>query len=250
MQVVVDKLLVQYELMGKGDLVILLHGWGDSSKGNMELQKKIAEKYQVLAFDLPGFGASQAPGKPWDLDNYADFVKHTLTKLKLGQPYAVVGHSNGGALAIRAVSLGKLTPQKLILIAASGVRTNKKLKRIVIGLIAKVGKAVTFWLPSYQRHSLRQKLYKAAGSDMLIVPDLQETFKRTVRQDVQADATKLNIPTLLIYGREDKDVPLKIAYRYNKIIKNSKLKIISDAGHFVHRDKLATVATLIKEFLA
>ena len=124
MNIIVDQLLVHYQLTGKGKLVLLLHGWGDSASGLSDLQKDLSDDYKVLSLDLPGFGATQAPKEVWDLDNYSSFVSNVLQKLELGQPFAVIGHSNGGALTIRAVSLKKLQPQKIILLAASGVRTN------------------------------------------------------------------------------------------------------------------------------
>ncbi|MGH7193731.1 MAG: alpha/beta fold hydrolase, partial [Candidatus Saccharimonadales bacterium] len=95
MNVVVDNLLTDYSLSGKGRLVLLLHGWGDSSKGLAGLQRRLSDGYEVLALDLPGFGGTQAPADVWNLDDYARFVAAALKKLKLGQPYAVIGHSNG-----------------------------------------------------------------------------------------------------------------------------------------------------------
>ena len=112
-----------------GTLVLLLHGWGDSSAGVAKLQQDLSSGYQVLTLDLPGFGGTQAPAAAWDLDDYARFIAGVLKKLELEQPYAVIGHSNGGALAVRAISMELLKPQKLVLLAASGVRTNSAGKR-------------------------------------------------------------------------------------------------------------------------
>jgi pimeloyl-ACP methyl ester carboxylesterase len=249
MQVVVDGLLTNYELTGKGKLVLLLHGWGDSAKGLASLQTSLTKKYQVLVPDLPGFGATQAPDGVWNLDNYADFARALLKKLDLLQPYVVIGHSNGGALAVRAVALGRLKPERLVLLAASGVRTNNLLKRWLLKIIAKTGNIATLWMPERYRQNLRKSLYGAAGSDMLVMPELQDTFKKTVRQDVQADAAGINIPTLLIYAADDKAVPLSDGRQYHSLISGSRLEIIKQAGHFVHQDQPAQVAQLIEEFL-
>lgn len=250
MQVVVGELLTNYHLSGKGKLVLLLHGWGDSSKGVAGLQRQLAKKYQVLAPDLPGFGATQAPNEAWDLDDYAQFVNELLPKLDLPQPYAVIGHSNGGALAIRSISLGKLKPSRLVLMAAAGVRTNNTLKRLVLKIVAKAGNLATLWLPERYRRALRKSLYGVAGSDMLVAPHLQDTFKKTVRQDVQGDAAALALPTLLIYATDDEAIPLADGRQYKSLIKNSRLEVISGAGHFVHQDQPDEVDQLIEEFLA
>jgi len=249
MQVVVDGLLTNYELTGNGRLVLLLHGWGDSAKGLASLQTALAKKYQVLAPDLPGFGATQAPDGVWNLDNYAGFAAALLKKLDLQQPYAVIGHSNGGALAVRAIALGRLKPERLILLAASGVRTNNLLKRWLLKIIAKTGNIATLWMPERYRQNLRKSLYGAAGSDMLVVPELQDTFKKTVRQDVQADAAGIDVPSLLIYAADDTAVPLADGRQYHSLISGSRLEIIKRAGHFVHQDQPAQVTQLIEEFL-
>lgn len=247
--VIVDNLLTSYTLSGKGKLVVLLHGWGDDHRTFNDLRAKLDRKYQVLALDLPGFGGTQRPSEVWDLDNYAGFVKDALAKLELDQPYAVIGHSNGGALAIRALSLGELKPSKLVLLAASGVRTNNSLKRFFIKLVAKVGDVATLWLPEHYRRSLRKSLYGVAGSDMLVVPGLEDTFKKTVRQDVQADAVAIGVPTLLIFAADDDAIPVADGKQYHSLIKGSRLEIIEGAGHFVHHDQPERVTELIEEFL-
>lgn len=249
MQIVVDKLLTRYELGGKGKLVVLLHGWGDDHRTFNALRKKLATKYQVLALDLPGFGGTQRPESVWDLDDYARYLKNALAKLELGRPYAVIAHSNGGALAIRAFSLGLLKPDKLVLLAASGVRTNSGAKRLFFKIVAKTGDIATLWMPERYRRALRKSLYGAAGSDMLAVPGLEDTFKKTVRQDVQADAVVVDVPTLLIYAAKDADIPTADGRQYHSLIKGSRLEVIADSGHFVHHDQPEQVTKLIKEFL-
>lgn len=249
MNVVVDGLMTNYQLAGKGRLVLLLHGWGDSAGGLQALAKELAAEYKVLNLDLPGFGASQAPKDVWNLDNYSDFLDQFLSKIDCGQPYAVIGHSNGGALAIRAISLDKLHPKKLILLAASGIRTGHAPRRTVLKIIAKTGNLATIWMPERYRQGLRKSLYNTAGSDMLVAPHLEETFKKTVRQDVKADAARLNLPTLLIYGSDDKAVPVEHGQQYADLIKGSRLEIIKGAGHFLHVDAADKINGLIKEFI-
>jgi len=249
MQLVVNNLMAHYTLSGKGKLVLLLHGWGDNAETFSGLSAHLAKNYQVLAPDLPGFGATEAPKQTWNLDDYASFLGQFLKKLKFDQPYAIIGHSNGGALAIRAVSLGAVQPQKLVLLVASGVRTNNKLKRFSLKIIAKTGNIATLWLPERYRRALRKSLYGAAGSDMLVAPHLQDTFKKTVRQDVQGDAAALTTPTLLIYGAADNAVPAADGRQYHDLIKGSRLEIVERASHFVHHDQPEQVTKLIEEFL-
>lgn len=240
--------MTNYTLSGKGKLVLILHGWGDNSKGLAGLQKDLSAEYTVLAVDLPGFGGSQAPGNSWNLDDYAGFLHAVLRKLKLPKPYAIVGHSNGGALAIRAMALGQLDADKLILLATSGVRSRGDARLVFLKAAAKTGRASTVWLPAKYRNRLRRRLYDAAGSDMLAVPQMEETFKRVVRQDVQDDAKSIGRPTLLVYAKDDASVPLADGRIYERLIKGSRLETVT-GGHFVHLEHPERVAGLIKEFL-
>lgn len=249
MHIVVNGLLTQYDMRGKGKVVLLLHGWGDSTQTWHALLPALAKKYQVVALDLPGFGATQPPQDVWSLDNYAEFLHAFVDKLELKQPYAVIGHSNGGALALRAIALGKLQPDKLVLLAASGIRSSKKLKRLLLNILAKTGNIATLWMPERYRAGLRKSLYGAAGSDMLVVPALQETFKKTVRQDTQADAKTIKTDTLLVYAEGDDAVPVSDGKRYHELITGSQLSIIPNSGHFVHHDASNQVEQLIKDFL-
>lgn len=249
MQVVVDNLVTNCELTGTGKLVLLLHGWGDSLNGLQQLHTQLAKRYRVLSVDMPGFGSTEAPKDVWNLDNYSHFVADLLKKLELDDPYAVIGHSNGGAVLIRAISLELLMPKRVVLLAASGVRSNQHAKRFAFKVIAKTGNAATLWMPERYRQALRKSLYGAAGSDLLVMPQLQETFKKTVRQDVQADASKISVPTLLIYAADDQAVPQSSGKRYQQLIANSQLEIIPEAGHFVHHDQPDKVTALIERFL-
>lgn len=250
MQAVVDLLLTNYDQQGKGkQQLLLLHGWGDSSKTFDKLTKRLSQKYQVTAVDLPGFGVTQMPPEVWNLDNYADFVTGFIKKLDL-KPKAVIAHSNGAAVAIKAVAGGKISPDKLILIGAAGIRDKQKARKLGLKVIAKTGKAATFWLPKRHKKKLQEKLYGAAGSDMLAVPHLQETFKRTVAEDVQKEAATITIPTLLIYGENDRATPPAYGELYHRLMPSSTFNIVKGAEHFVHQDEPAQVTRLIEEFLS
>lgn len=248
MQIIVNDLLVHYELNGSGKTILLLHGWGDSLRGMDTLSKELSLKYQVLAINLPGFGGSQAPAVAWDLNAYADFVASMLQKLNL-QCYAMIGHSNGGAILIKGLSEKKLGAEKLILLASAGIRNGRSTRNNVLLLISKSGKIMTSPLSFKTKRLLRQKLYQKVGSDMLVNENLKETFKKIVNDDVRLAATSIKIPTLIIYGDLDKSTPLAYGEIFQKSIKQSKLEIIVGAGHFVHQEKSVEVLKLIESFL-
>lgn len=249
MQVIVDSLLTHYETHGRGKTILLLHGWGDSAAGLASLQKALAKKYQVIALDLPGFGGTQAPTEAWGLDNYAYFVNHFLAKIEAKKLKAIIGHSNGGAIAIRGMACGWLGADNLVLLASAGIRGEYRGKAKALRLIAKTGKALTAPLPESVKQRLRKKVYATVGSDMLVAEHLQETFKKIITDDVRGDAARLALPTLLIYGDQDEATPVRHAKLLHDAIKTSKLEILPGVGHFVHLDAQDRVVKLIEGFL-
>lgn len=249
MQVIVDSLLTQYEQSGAGTrTILLLHGWGDDHRTFTHLQKSLSKHHKVVSLDLPGFGASQAPGSVWNLDDYAKFVNHFLQKLGL-KSVAIIAHSNGAAVAIRGLAQNELGAEKLVVLGGAGIRDRQKGKKLALKVVAKTGKVATFWLPKRHKQKLQKMLYGAAGSDMLVAPHLQETFKKTVAQDVQADAKKLTVPVLLVYGENDRATPVLYGRIFEQLISHATLEVVGGAEHFVHHDKPEQVEKLIEEFL-
>lgn len=248
MQVVVDSLLTHYEKTGKGKAVVLLHGWGDDAAGLKQLQQELAKTYTVIAVDLPGFGSTQPPEGVWGLDDYARFVRNFLQKIDAGQPFMLVGHSNGGAIAIRGLARDILEASKVVLLASAGIRGVYKGRVKVLRYITKAGKVLTMPLPKGIKKTLQRKVYKTVGSDMLVAEHLQETFKKVVTDDVRADAASLSLPALLIYGERDEATPLWYGRTYHELMPNSTLEVLPGAGHFVHLERLDDVVRAIQEF--
>jgi pimeloyl-ACP methyl ester carboxylesterase len=249
MQIVVDELLTNFERDGKGKTVVIVPGWADTVAGWRSFADELAKKYDVIVLDLPGFGGSEMPKEPWGLDDYAKFVAAFLKKLEV-KPYAILGHSNGGAIAMRGLCAEILQAEKLLLFASAGIRNQAKGRNRAFKIVAKTGKVLAKPLPDKTQRKLRQKLYKTAGSDMLVAGHMQETFKKIVSHDVADDACHLRLPTLLIYGENDQDTPVRYGETLYELIDNSTLEILPGAGHFVHHDREADVLKAALEFLA
>jgi pimeloyl-ACP methyl ester carboxylesterase len=255
MQVVVQGLLTNYDrrpaakAKSARPAVLLLHGWGDSSKGLCELADDMAKNYDVICLDLPGFGGTDMPKEAWGLSDFAGFVGAFLKKIK-ARPWAIVGHSNGGAIAVRGLVRGDFAADKLVLLASAGIRGQLRVRLRVLRVLTKAGKVATYPLPSRVKKRLRQKLYSNIGSDLLVAEHMQETFKRVVTDDIQADAAKLTMPALLIYGEDDAAAPVQYGRILHSLIAGSRLEIVSGAGHFLHLDKPEDVRKLIYKFLA
>lgn len=159
------------------------------------------------------------------------------------------GHSNGGALAIRGLAGEVLAADKLVLLASAGIRNVYKGRNRALRIMAKTGKVFTMPLPKSVKQKLRRKVYKTIGSDMLIAEHMQETFKRVVTDDVTADAAKLTLPTLLIYGEDDESTPVWYGEQFHQLMPGSTLEVLPGAGHFVHLDRPDAVERALREFL-
>lgn len=248
MKIIVNGLVVNYTNKGSGETVLFLHGWQDNLTSFDELADRLVNK-RIIKLDLPGFGGSETPKDTWDISDYAAFVANFLKKLGLTAD-VVVGHSFGGRIIIKAIAEKEINPSKAVLIASAGIAKNKTLKNRTIKTVAKVGKAITFVPPLiFFKDKIRRKLYTSIGSDYLDSGDMKQIFLRTINEDLSLSAKKISCPVLLIWGAHDNSTPLKDGEKMSQLISDSKLVVVPDTGHFVHRQNPDKVANEIKEFL-
>ncbi len=249
MQVIVDSIPVTYKSAGSGPVILLIHGWADSLATFDSLSSCLASDFQVVRLDLPGFGGTGLPPETWGLENYATFVGNFLAKMKIPHVYGLVGHSNGGAISIYACSHKVINPDKLVLIASSGIRGDDAKKKAVMAGAAKTGKLLAKVLPRTSQKKLKRTLYNKVGSDLYVAEELEDTFKKVVSQDVEEDSARITSQTLLIYGENDKATPPSYGQRFADKIKDSKLVVVEDAGHNVHKHQEERVNTEVVGFL-
>ncbi|MGH7238286.1 MAG: alpha/beta fold hydrolase, partial [Candidatus Saccharimonadales bacterium] len=135
-------------------------------------------------------------------------------------------------------------------LASAGIRGEYKGRNYALRMVAKSGKLLTKPLPATTQRKLKRKVYQTIGSDMLVAEHLQETFKKVISDDVRPDAAKLKLPTLLVYGDNDEQAPLRYGEIFSRLIPGSKLEMMSGGGHFVHLDRPAETIGLVEEFLS
>lgn len=250
MNVVVNGLMTNYLKIGSGRRVIVcLHGWADSSATFAKYGQKLAKRYTLLIPDLPGFGGTAEPPKAWGIDDYANFVVTWLNKIGYKDVYGLVGHSNGGAIAISILGRKLIKSKKLVLIASSGIRDIYQMRRLLLHGGATIAKLPLKILPKRTRHRIKRRAYEAIGSDYMMMPELDSSFRRIVSKDMQETATHIDTPTLIIYGSDDGATPVKYGQLFKDAIPKSKLEIIEGAGHMIHQEKAEKVAALSENFL-
>lgn len=248
MQVIVRGIPTNYEDSGKGKVLLLLHGWGDTLR---TFDGVIAglQGYRCVSLDLPGFGGTAAPKDMFTLDDYAQFVRDFLEKVGISQPHAVVGHSNGGAIAIKALASGYIAPQKAVLIASAGVRQPYDARNKLLRIAAKLAKLPIMLLPKATQTKVKKRVYGAIGSDLFVAEGMQETFKNVVSEDIVEEAAGVTTQSLLIYGSEDTATPPVYGEKFAHSMPNARLEVIEGTDHFLHQHHVAEVLELITPFM-
>src|SRR3989344_748449 len=251
MRIVVNGLVTEYRDEGQSPTLLFLPGWMNATSNFDALASQLVSKYRGVRLDLPGFtgGGTEAPPLDWHVQEYASFVQSFIEKVGLTS-YVLVGHSFGGRVAIKGVARGMLRPSRLVLIASAGIAKHRTLRNRILTVLAKVGKILMYIPPLFfWRRQLRKKLYEKLGSDYLAAGALSQIYLNTIREDLSDEARKISVPSLLIWGSEDSQVPLADGKRFNELIKGSKLEVLPGVGHSPHRDRPQEVAQLMAKFL-
>ncbi len=195
--------------------------------------------FQVFAPDLKGFGKNVEMPYPYSLNDYILEVKEYMYKFGLTKPH-VVAHSFGGRIAIKASAIDKELFSKLVLCGAAGLKPNRRLKKRVKGVAFNLLKRV---FP-------REKLKGFYSSEYLSLSDtMKKSFSLIISEHLDERLKDIENPTLIVFGRQDKETPLYMARRLNLGIQNSRLIILDGAGHFCFVDKPLKFNTEVKEFL-
>lgn len=234
MQKVVEGILTNYEIVGKGKKnLLILHGWKGSLGDWMQVAKGLEKNYRVILLDLPGFGGSGKPAEDWGIYEYGEFAKKFLDTLGIKKT-VVMGHSFGGRVGILLAARTSLV-ERLILVDAAGMET-KSLKTKVI----KMAKPFVGWLPQEIKNRMGSRNYRDAG-------DMRKTFVKVVNQPLREELKKIHSPTLIIWGEKDRELSLGEAAMLKDGIAGSKLRIVWGANHFPHLHKYDDFMRILEE---
>lgn len=242
MDCIVDDLHLHYQDEGKGPTLLLLHGWGNSLHTFDLLCAQLRSDFRIVRLDLPGFGKSQPPLEDWFVRDYATLVAAFVRKLDLDL-VAIIGHSFGGRIAIKGLATSALHAERLILIASAGIVPRPTLRTHVASLASRVSHlSILQPIRPMMRQLIASPDYQAAGT-------LRGTLKQVLDEDLQADAARLDLPTLLVWGEDDPETPRAYGQIFHERIVSSQIEVIPDAGHFVHETHVDRVTHLMQEFL-
>ena len=250
MQVKIQDWNINYEVMGEGNPVILLHGWLCTLETMMPIANSLSQNFKVYLIDIVGFGKSDLPEHPLNTDDFGDFLKEFVDKLNIKNPI-LIGHSNGGRMIINAVGRGIVDAKKIVLMDSAGIIPKRKPKYYIKVGIFKAGKAVLNKLPDVGgMKELKEKLLNSVGSSdyKASAPVLKETMKIILNEDVTPLLQNIKVPTLLIWGTNDTDTPIADAKKMESLIPDCGLVEYKNSGHFAYLENIQNCNAVLNEF--
>jgi pimeloyl-ACP methyl ester carboxylesterase len=261
----VDGKRLRYVRTGSGPAVVLVHGFGSSLYTWKDVIPALAEGHEVVALDLPGFGLSDQPA---DL-GFADFPRAVLglmDRLGIGKA-ALVGNSMGGATVALVAADQAERVTALVLLDAAGFNLGPAERPFMIRFAMSSAGAVLASLPGKRlvvESSLRQVFhddsrvtpervseYLAAASRPGTFPSIRSlgasSFDRT--RVVSEVLPRIQAPTLVLWGDDDRWIPLAHADLFVAAIPGSRKVVIPACGHVPQEEKPEEVARELRQFL-
>lgn len=237
-----------YEHVGENSFLpplVFLHGWRSSSRSwepTLRFFREAGLSFYLL--DLPGFGESSLPERPFSVGDYAAIIEAFIERIGL-LSVILVGHSFGGRIGIKMASKEGNRCSKLVLVDAAGIRpdTGISWKKI----LAKVVKPIFLVLPL---ESLRRRIYERLGAeDYLATPELKQTFLKVVQEDLEPSLKYISCPTLIVWGEKDSSTPLSMAHTMEREIPRARLVVLEAAGHMSFQDEPHMFGEAVVEFV-
>lgn len=242
-------LKTRHMIAGSGPPVLVLHGWGASIEAVYPIVTGLAPVATVHALDLPGFGQSDPPPEPWGVEDYQAFVAAFMDALAIAAP-TIVGHSNGGRIAIRMAATEPTRAARLVLVDAAGIRPKRTFRWYRRVSMAKVGKYAARFLGSPGERLRTRLVGKAASADYLAAGEMRPTLVKLVNADLRPFMSAIAAPTLLVWGSEDSDTPVADAHEMERLIPDAGLVVLEGAGHFSYLDQPSRFARIVSHFIA
>lgn len=246
LQIKVNDWNINYETFGEGNPVVLLHGWLTDLETMRPLADSLSKNFKVFLIDVVGFGKSDLPKEPLTTDDFGEFLKELLDKLKIKNPI-LIGHSNGGRIIINAVGRGLVNPKKVVLIDSAGLKPKRSLGYRVKVSIFKCGKIILNLIPS---KSFKEKLRNSVGSsDYRSSPTvLKDTMNIILNEDLRPLLPNIKVPTLLIWGTLDTATPISDAKEMEKAIPDCGLVEYKNGTHFSYLENIENCKLVLNEF--
>ncbi|OJJ15469.1 alpha/beta hydrolase [marine bacterium AO1-C] len=241
----VKGLQVHYRDEGEGFPVVLVHGTGASLHTWEVWTKQLSKHFRVIRFDLPAYGLTGPdPKHDYRISAYVDFVKQFLDKIDVKKCH-IAGNSLGGNISWQFALSYPEKVDKMILVDASGIPTNKKSPWVFrLAKTPVLNKVVRYATP---RFFFRNNLKQVYSDDSKITEELVDQYynlmlregnreaflyrARVKYQDKSPEIKNIKNKTLIMWGKDDAWIPVKLAYEFQKRLSNSQLIVYPNVGH-------------------
>ena len=263
----IDGMQVHYRDEGQGFPIVLVHGTASSLHTWNDWTKDLKKKYRVIRMDLPAFGIT-GPNKNADysIENYTYFLQQFLMKINVAK-FHLAGNSLGGNIAWNYAAEHPEQIEKLILIDASGLPTNKPqpavfkmaktpvlsslflyvtpkffIKKNMEEVYADNTKVTDAIITRYHKMALR------VGNRQAFIDRAKTDFKLGAKANLEK-LKSIQTPSLLIWGAQDSWIPLDNGKQMDRMLTNSKLVILENSGHVPMEENPAESLEALNGFL-
>jgi pimeloyl-ACP methyl ester carboxylesterase len=258
----VDGVRMRYVRRGEGPPVVLIHGLASSIYTWKDVLPGLAAHHDVVALDLPGFGGSDIP-QPLQRRAYFGQVLGLLDRLGIARA-SFVGNSMGGAVALAIAARAPERVDRLVAIDAAAYAFDPSQRPPLLRFVGPFGGLLDA-LPVQRRLTgvgLSQVF--ADGSkvsderlDEYVVPLSRPGAMAAIRTLVTDPDPmgfpellgSVKAPTLVIWGRQDRWLPLPQGERLAREVAGARLEVLDPCGHVPQEERPADVLRLIEEFL-
>jgi pimeloyl-ACP methyl ester carboxylesterase len=261
-----DGISTHYLEKGSGEPVILIHGFFfDTNMWNKSIDV-LAEKYKVYAIDLWGFGYSSREPLDFGYPLYAQQLLRFMDAMGI-QKASMAGQSMGGGTIIKFAISNKQRVEKIILVNAAGMPNELPIMGRISNL-PKLGEFMykmrwdvmrKFTLGStflYNKEIITEEFYeqltqfhKIERTSEVMLYVTRKQFFDTLTEEIK-ELGSMDIPTLIVWGREEKSIRLSIGKELAEMLRGSRLEILEKAGHCSNIDQYEQFNKLVLDFLA
>lgn len=259
-----------HERLGSGRPIVFLHGFGATSYLWRKIVPALSTRNELHLIDLKGYGRSPKPrdGR-YSISDQAELVLALMSEHKL-KHVTLVGHSLGGSVAIVLAHMLAVThPDAVISLILMSTPTGDERVPLVGKILRNriLGPIVVAIVPTrlQVRWALRSTYYHPdkitedqvdVYSESLGSPGGKYALLETLRDIddaaislLKSSSAAIAVPTLLIWGRHDRLVPLSSGQQLEKVIKGSKLVVVEETAHTLVEETPAPVLAAIVDFL-
>jgi pimeloyl-ACP methyl ester carboxylesterase len=262
---------VNYAEVGpdSGKALVLVHGLGGAWQNWLEnIPHFAAREHRVVALDLPGFGQTPLPDWEVSVEAYGRFLHEFADTLEI-ETCTVVGNSMGGFVAAEAVTRRPDRFEKLALVSAAGI-SHARMKRQPAEVAARMSIATAPLALRYEERALRRpRIRQIVFGGLFYAPHrlrpelLWEFFHHgtgkpgfvpavhgLIGYDILDRLEDVDVPTLIVWGRNDHVVPANDALGYARRLRNSRTVIFDKTGHVPMAERPVRFNRVLETFLA